>query len=155
MIPNKYLALLTYGMVAAALVLGFGHYKESKGYRSGYKDAVTKQRAADDAIEKERISLKDKLENEYMAQISKSNSERDLAVESSKRLRSEIYRVRGIIASNPGVDAGGKTTAKIAGMLSELLSESVKRNEDLAIEADKYRVAGEYCERQYDQVRGQ
>lgn len=154
MIPNKYLAILTYGMIAAAMILGFGQHKESKGYRMGYNAAATNQLSADRAVEKERILIKDKLENEYLVQISKSNSERDLAIESSRRLRTEISRVRSVLASNPGIDASGKTTTKIAGVLTELFGESVKRNEDLAIEADKYRVAGEYCERQYDQVRG-
>ena len=78
------------------------------------------------------------------------------AAANADSLRAEVRRLRSSIATADATAAGRSTAEQSAfGVLADLFDESVRRNQVLAAEADRARVAGSTCERIYDGIHNE
>lgn len=72
----------------------------------------------------------------------------------AERLRETVLQLQ---RSHPSTDAGtgsaGSTGRTGCGVLADVLAESVQRNQQLAAEADRRRIAGLACERAFDAIQ--
>jgi len=86
------------------------------------------------------------VDNRGISQI--NQLENDVAIVASERDRlQQLYaNTAKRCAKNPATSSGSQAAAEKPDLHSELYAESLKRNEELAEEAEGYRIAGEACE---------
>lgn len=132
------------------------------GYWKGYSDA---DKTADlKSVTKQRDALKSSLDdykatNGRLTEIVKNakaeEEKNNLAIAG---LRGDASRMRGKLTAivnqyKPGATTGRTSTDKIIGMLAGLLDEAATASDDLAAEAERYRRAGDICERSFDALK--
>lgn len=107
--------------------------------------------------EQRRQSISDKEAKDAHNQQSIAESNAAAASADADSLRKQVARLLASRAANCDAIAanGSKAAGSIAGVLAELLDESVRRNQVLAREADASRIAGQACERIYNGVRNE
>lgn len=157
--PRVWLAL------ALAGLLTFTHFA---AYRSG-KAAV---RADFDAYKVDQANLTAKAERAQRDEEARRNAERDqliqeaqdaqknaqndaaVAAAAADGLRQRVAALVSEARSNPGTfqRGPGKPSADALDLLSNVLSRADAAAGDLAAYADRLRVAGSACERQYDSL---
>ncbi|AHN84561.1 lysis protein [Enterobacteria phage 9g] len=124
-----------------------------EGFDAGVSYQKETQKAVDFEEEKRRAHEKDTIERQYRSRIESLLADLNNYRATNDRLHNEIATVRKYLGDATGPQPDSKTTAQIARVLTELYSESVTEYGQVAEEAEKYRLAGEQCELQYDAMR--
>jgi septal ring factor EnvC (AmiA/AmiB activator) len=157
----KYLAIGAFVCVIVWAIDDFGYDRAANEWQVKLDDRENKIKDAKIAHQKELLELQSQLNNvnqvnEYVQQqvYQLENTNRSLSVnidslrESAKKYAATIKRY----ANDPAFAGTGKTTATGPDLLAELFGKSVERNQQLAVEADRYRIAGLACEKAYATV---
>ena len=148
----KWLALLI--LVLAFLIvawLGIRHYGESR-YQAGIVWQKAEQQKADEAARAEREAEKLRLERQSAAELAQARADADSADAAADRLQrqlSQIERRAGDYSSAVGISPSGGNTVLL---LADVFRQSLNLNRQLAAYADRTRIAGQKCERQYDSL---
>ena len=124
-----------------------------EGFDAGVSYQKETQKAVDFEEEKRRAYEKDTIERQYRSRIESLVADLNNYRATNDRLHNEITTIRKYLGDATGPQPDSKTTAQIARVLTELYSESVTEYRQVAEEAEKYRLAGEQCELQYDAMR--
>ena len=142
------------GLIAAALIVGAYFYGRSDGRNLERKDVLE---AAQIEIEKAREETERRLvEKEKIANDAKA--ERELAQADARASNAVSDRLRERINSlarnsnNPDTIDGSKATCATGILLAKLFDLADERAGELAEYADRARIAGQACERQYDSL---
>lgn len=121
--------------------------------------AVARQQAANRAEEQRRQQEIARITQNAQQQINAARADADSAAAAGNRLQQTVadlqrrLRQRGA-SGNTATGSGGQAAAKQCSVLTDLFSESVERNQQLAAEADRRRIAGLACERAYETMKG-
>ncbi|EFE8827068.1 DUF2514 family protein, partial [Escherichia coli] len=70
-------------------------------------------------------------------------------------LRAELDKTKRLAEHYTGSFPTGTPASQVIGVLADMLEESNRVYNATAAEAEKYRIAGESCERQYDSLKKQ
>lgn len=119
--------------------------------------AQVQQQAAARTEEQRRQAAITRITQDAEQKIAAAQSDADSARAAAGRLQRTIDQLRhgdNRTSGDTGTTGGGAATARQCSVLANVLSESVERNQQLAAEADRSRIAGLACERAYDSVRG-
>lgn len=119
--------------------------------------ALAQREAAERTEEQRRQHAITRITQNAQQQITAARTDANDAVAAGERLQQTVKqlqrRLRESEASgNTCVTSGSQTATKQCGVLTDLFTESVKRNQQLAAEADRRRIAGLACERAYDSL---
>lgn len=154
-IIKGYLKYVIPALLVIAAIAGIWwtyHHQYSKGYDAGIEAQKTAQEKANSDARLANEAEKTKLERQHAAELAAVNADAAAAGKSADRLRRQLDEVRRLAANYSGTvgvsTAGGDTVV----VLSNLLEKSVERNRQLADYADRARIAGQLCERQYDSL---
>ncbi len=148
----KWLAPLV--LVLAFLIglwLGIRHYGESR-YEAGIAWQKAEQQKADEAARAERDAEKLRLERQSAAELAQARADADSADAAADRLQrqlSQIERRAGDYSASVGISPSGDNTVLL---LADVFRQSLNLNRQLAAYADRARIAGQACERQYDSL---
>lgn len=134
------LALIIYGK--------WVNYGKAK-YNSGYLAAVEAQKVKDKEASEQHEQDKKTIEQEAQSRIDAARADASAAAVKSGRLQQQLATIRKQLVDYSRTESIGNPAASTGVLLSQLLSESVERNRQLAEYADSARNAGEACERQY------
>lgn len=126
---------------------------KKEGFDAGVSYQKETQEKVDLEEEKRREHEKDAIERQYQSRIESLVADLNDYRATNDRLHGEITTIRKYLGDATGPQPDSKTTAQIARVLTELYSESVTEYRQVAEEAEKYRIAGEQCELQYDAMR--
>lgn len=126
---------------------------KKEGFDAGVSYQKETQEKVDLEEEKRREHEKDAIERQYQSRIESLVADLNDYHATNDRLHGEITTIRKYLGDATGPQPDSKTTAQIARVLTELYSESVTEYRQVAEEAEKYRIAGEQCELQYDAMR--
>lgn len=143
------LAVLVIGSVVAWNVHG------NRQYDAGYAQAQSDQKQADDKALAQRNKEKTQIERDALSRIESARADADFAAASSGRLQSELDKIKRIAEHYTGTFPTGTPASKVIGVLADMLEESNRVYNATAAEAEKYRIAGESCEQQYDSLKKQ
>ena len=142
------------GFIAAALIAGAYFYGRADGRDLERKDALE---AAQIEIEKAREETERRLvEKEKIANDAKA--ERELAQADARAARNVSDRLRDRIndltrsANHPATIDRSAATGDTGILLAKLFDRADERAGELAEYADRARIAGQACERQYDSL---
>ena len=102
---------------------------------------------------KRRIAAFDKEQKHADEQLEAARADADFAAASSGRLQSELDKIKRFAEHYTGTFPTGTPASKVIGVLADMLEESNRVYNATAAEAEKYRIAGESCENQYDSLR--
>lgn len=159
----KAIPLWAYIAVLAIIVASVQQYRivsaqmELAGYRLEIAERDKRADAAARVEEQRRQSIADKEAQDAHKQQSIAESNAAAASADADSLRKQVARL--LASRSATCDAiaanGSKASRSAAGVLAELLDESVRRNQVLAKEADGSRIAGQACERIYNGVRNE
>lgn len=121
--------------------------------RAEYAEASAKAQIKARETEQKWQSIAEKEVQDARNQQSIAESAAADAAANADSLRAEVRRLRSRIATADATAAGRSTAEQSAfGVLADLFDESVRRNQVLAAEADRARVAGMTCERIYSEI---
>lgn len=157
---NVVKALLPYALVIGVVALGHWKYNNdiSTSRQEGFDAGVTHQKGVQAQVDQEegdrRNAEKEKLERQYQAKLESMGADLAFSNSANERLQQEIDTVRQLLGENTGTQLSGTSTLTLARVLTDLYSESVREYNKVAEEAERYRIAGEQCEIQYDTIRG-
>lgn len=159
----KALPLWAYILAAAILAVGIQQIRvlSAQSELSDYRlEIAERDRRADAAArveEQRRQSIADKEAQDAHKQQSIAESNAAAASADADSLRKQVARL--LASRSATCDAiaanGSKAAGSIAGVLAELLDESVRRNQVLAKEADRSRIAGMACQRIYEGMQNE
>lgn len=128
---------------------------ELTGYRLEIAERDKRADAYARAEEQRRQSIADKEAHDAHKQQSIAESNAAAASADAVSLRKQVARL--LASRSATCDAiaanGSKASRSAAGVLAELLDESVRRNQVLAEEADESRIAGMACQRIYEEIK--
>lgn len=120
------------------------------------EDAQANQKAAEDALTKQKNLLKE-LDNAYKAaEALKEKHDRNVADSriAAERMRVQLDRIKAMPASgNTSALAERANAATNTRVLSELLGASDQRAGEYAEQADKHRIALQSCINEYNAIR--
>ncbi|QWX10287.1 Rz-like spanin [Klebsiella phage BUCT610] len=139
------LALIIYGK--------WVNYGKEK-YNSGYLAAVEAQKVKDKEASEQHEQDKKAIEQEAQNRIDAARADASAAAVKSGRLQQQLATIRKQLVDYSHTESIGNPAASTGVLLSQLLSESVERNRQLAEYADSAREAGLTCVRQYESLRG-
>lgn len=148
----KWLAPLV--LVLAFLIglwLQVAHYGKSR-YQAGIAWQKAEQQKADEAARAEREAEKLRLERQSAAELAQARADADSADAAADRLQrqlNQIERRAGDYSSAVGISPSGDNTVLL---LADVFRQSLNLNRQLAAYADRARIAGQACERQYDSL---
>lgn len=161
-----YLTLIKVAVVVALVVAGIVAWnahnaaQQQAGYDLAMSEVAAAQAAAAEARRSTEIKLQQQADQEakhVQAQIVDLERQRDAARVDADRVRA-LYRQaaeRGRIASAGATGAGpGEPGPDALGVFADLLVRADRRAEEVAGYADRLRIAGAACERQYDAIAG-
>lgn len=154
----KAIPLWAYILTAAILAVGIQQIRvlSAQSELSDYRLEIAERDRRADAFaraeEQRRQSIADKEAQDAHKQQSIAESNAAAASADADSLRKQVARLLASRAATCDAIAanGSKAAGSIAGVLSELLDESVRRNQVLAREADASRIAGMACQRIYE-----
>lgn len=138
------LALIIYGK--------WVNYGKEK-YNSGYLSAVEAQKVKDKEASEQHEQDKKTIEQEARGRIDAARADASAAAAKSGRLQQQLTTIRKQLVDYSRAESIGNPTASTGVLLSQLLSESVERNRQLAEYADSAREAGLTCQAQYNSLR--
>ncbi len=140
--------------VAIALIVGAYFYGRSDGRNLERKDALE---AAQMEIEKakeeteRRLIAQEKIANDAKAERELAQADARAARDITDRLQQRINNLTRN-SNNPVSVVGSTATANTKLLLANLFSRADERAGELAEYADRARIAGHACERQYDSL---
>lgn len=147
------LAIIIIFAIGALLVVNkVSVYGEQK-YAAGYAKAIEEQKAADEQEEQRRNAELQKIQADAQQRIDAARNDAVNAAAKSGRLQQQLTSIRKQLVGYPTAESIGNPAAETGVLLSQLLSESVERNRQLADYADRAREAGLMCEAQYNSLR--
>lgn len=152
----KYWRLLAIIIIVAAgalwarsEIIGYGEQQ----YADGYAKAIAEQRATDEQEEQRRDAELQKVQADAQQRIDAVRNDAINAAAKSGRLQQQLANIRKQLVGYSTTESIGNPAADTGVLLSQLLSESVERNRQLADYADRAREAGLACEAQYNSLR--
>ncbi len=152
----KYWRLLAIIIIVAAGALWVANkvsiYGEQQ-YAAGYAKAVAEQKAVDEQEEQRRNAELQKIQADAQQRIDAARNDAVNAAAKSGRLQQQLTNIRKQLVGYSTTESIGNPAAETGALLSQLLSESVERNRQLAEYADRAREAGLMCEAQYNSLR--
>lgn len=151
---------MNWRLVAIALALAGA--SALGGYLKGHHDAdqadtVKRLTEQNESLNRTLTSYRDT--NQKLTEIANNaNHQAEANRAAADAMRSKSDGLRKQLADlvrlySPGSSTGGAPAEALVGMLAGLFDEAVAAGDDLAVEAERYRVAGETCERSYDAVK--
>lgn len=143
------LAALVVGGVVAWNVHG------DQQYDAGYSQAKADQKSADDKARSQRDQEKTQIEREAQSRIDVARADAEHANTAADGLRAELDKTKRLAEHYTGSFPTGTPASKVIGVLADMLEESNRVYNATAVEAEKYRIAGESCEHQYDSLKKQ
>lgn len=147
------------GALAAAFAGGFwlnGVMWQGEWDSHMLEDAQANQKAAEDALTKQKNLLKE-LDNAYKAaEALKEKHDRNVADSriAAERLREQLDRIKTMPASNNSsalAERANAATDRV--VLANLLATSDQRAGEYAEQADKHRIALQSCINEYNAIR--
>ncbi|MDZ9700707.1 DUF2514 family protein [Escherichia coli] len=147
--------LLIVVMLAALVVVGVVAWNihGNLQYDAGYAQAKADQKSADEKAREEREQEKTQIEHDALSRIESARADADFAAASSGRLQSELDKIKRFAEHYTGTFPTGTPASKVISVLADMLEESNRTYIETAEEAERYRVAGETCEQQYDALK--
>lgn len=147
--------LLIIVMLAALVVGGVVAWNihGDRQYEAGYAKAKAEQKSADEKAREEREQEKTQIEHDALSRIESARADADFAAASSGRLQSELDKIKRFAEHYTGTFPTGTPASKVISVLADMLKESNRTYIETAEEAERYRVAGESCEQQYDALK--
>ncbi|EGP9350751.1 DUF2514 family protein [Escherichia coli] len=124
-------------------------------YDSGYAQAQADQKQADDKARAQRDQEKTQIEREAQSRIDAARADAEHANTVVDSMRAELDKTRRLAEHYTGSFPSGTSASKVIGVLADMLEESNRVYNATAVEAEKYRIAGEFCEQQYDSLKKQ
>lgn len=122
-------------------------------YADGYAKAIAEQKAADKKEEQRRNAELQKIQADAQQRVDAARNDAVNAAAKSGRLQQQLANIRKQLVGYFATESTGNPAASTGVLLSQLLSESVERNRQLADYADRAREAGLTCEAQYNSLR--
>lgn len=122
-------------------------------YESGYAKAQADQKQADDKARSQRDQEKTQIEREAQSRIDVARVDAEHANAAADGLRAELDKTKRLAEHYTGTFPTGTPASKVIGVLADMLEESNRTYVATAEEAERYRVAGESCEQQYDALK--
>lgn len=157
----KAIPLWVYVLAVSVIVASVQQYRvvsaqmELTGYRLEIAERDKRADSAARTEEQRRQSIADKEAQDAHKQQSIAESNAAAASADADSLRKQVARL--LASRSATCDAiaanGSKAAQSAAGVLAELLDESVRRNQVLAEEADRSRIAGMACQRIYEEIK--
>lgn len=143
-------------VMLAALVIGarvaWVQHGEAR-YEAGYAKAQADQKRADDKARSQRDQEKTQIEREAQSRIDVARVDAEHANTAADGLRAELDKTKRLAEHYTGSFPTGTPASKVIGVLADMLEESNRTYVATAEEAERYRVAGESCEQQYDVLK--
>lgn len=139
-------ALFTGGIIA-------WHVHGSTQYDAGYAQAQADQNQADEKARSQRDQEKTQIEREAQSRIDVARIDAEHANTAADGLRAELDKTKRLAEHYTGSFPAGTPASKVISVLADMLEESNRVYNATAAEAEKYRIAGESCERQYDALK--
>ncbi|EEZ0391430.1 DUF2514 family protein [Escherichia coli] len=127
----------------------------SRQYDAGYAQAKEDQKQADDKLRSQREQEKTQIEREAQSRIDAARADAEYANSAADSMRAELDKTRRLAEHYTGSFLLGTPASKVIGVLADMLEESNRVYNATAAEAEKYRIAGEFCEQQYDSLKKQ
>ncbi|WP_080313154.1 DUF2514 family protein [Salmonella enterica] len=125
----------------------------SRQYDAGYAKAQADQKQADDKARSQRDKEKAQIEREAQSRIDVARVDAEHANTAANGLRAELDKTKRLAEHYTGSFPTGTPASKVIGVLADMLEESNRSYFAAAEEAERYRVAGLTCERQYDSLK--
>lgn len=122
-------------------------------YAAGYAKAIAEQKAVDEQEEKRRNAELQKIQADAQQRIDAARNDAVNAAAKSGRLQQQLANIRKQLVGYSAAESIGNPAAETGVLLTQLLSESVERNRQLADYADRAGEAGLMCEAQYNSLR--
>ena len=122
-------------------------------YAEGKSQAIADQKAADEQEEQRRNAELQKIQADAQQRIDAARNDAVNAAAKSGRLQQQLANIRKQLVGYSTAESIGNPAAETGVLLTQLLSESVERNRQLADYADRAREAGLVCEAQYNSLR--
>ncbi|EOG3908167.1 DUF2514 family protein [Salmonella enterica] len=122
-------------------------------YAAGYAQAQADQKQADDKARSKRDQEKTQIEREAQSRIDVARVDAEHANTAANGLRAELDKTKRLAEHYTGSFPTGTPASKVIGVLADMLEESNRTYVATAEEAERYRVAGLTCERQYDSLK--
>ncbi|ENL2990107.1 DUF2514 family protein [Escherichia coli] len=147
--------LLVMAMLAALVIGGIiaWHVHGSTQYDAGYAQAQADQKQADEKARSQRDQEKTQIEREAQSRIDVARIDAEHANTAADGLRAELDKTKRLAEHYTGSFPAGTPASKVISVLADMLEESNRVYNATAAEAEKYRIAGESCERQYDALK--
>ncbi|MBF2790375.1 DUF2514 family protein [Enterobacter asburiae] len=145
-------------VMLAALVIGCRVAWNEHGdrqYAAGYAQAQADQKQADDKARAQRDQEKTQIEREAQSRIDVARVDAEHANAAADGLRAELDKTKRLAEHYTGSFPAGTPASQVIRVLADMLEESNRVYNATATEAEKYRVAGESCEQQYDSLKKQ
>lgn len=159
---SKYRLWLKAGGLIALVLLGFGVGWGWQGARweSRYSERETEYAEARAAAERQarseetrRAAAVEGIRRDAKDQIEQAQADAAAADATADSLRQQLAERTRRATQGAGACPGGSPTTATLLLYSELLDRADARAGELAAEADRRRVAGLTCERQYDSLQ--
>ena len=121
-------------------------------YAEGKAQAIAEQKSADEQEEQRRNAELQKIQADAQQRIDAARNDAVNAAAKSGRLQQQLATIRKQLVGYSNAESIGNPAADTGVLLSQLLSESVERNRQLADYADRAREAGLTCQKQYESL---
>ena len=149
--------LIIVAMFAVLVISGVVAWNVHGGrqYDAGYAQAKEDQKQADDKLRSQREQEKTQIEREAQSRIDAARADAEYANTAADSMRAELDKTKRLAEHYTGSFSPGTPASKVIGVLADMLEESNRVYNATAVEAEKYRIAGEICEQQYDSLKKQ
>lgn len=149
----KIIAAVVGAALLALIIYGkWVNYGKEK-YDSGYLAATEAQKVKDKEASEQHEQDKKTVEQEAQQRIDAARADASAAAVKSGRLQQQLATIRKQLVDYSRTESIGNPASSTGVLLSQLLSESVERNRQLAEYADSAREAGLTCQAQYNSLR--
>ncbi|MBT1896979.1 DUF2514 domain-containing protein [Enterobacter hormaechei] len=141
-------------VLAAGCRIAWVNHGETQ-YAAGYAQAQADHKQADEKARAQRDKEKTQIEREAQSRIDVARVDAEHANTAADSLRAELDKTKRLAEHYTGSFPTGTPASQVIGVLADMLEESNRVYNATAAEAEKYRIAGESCERQYDSLKKQ
>ncbi|MEB7922408.1 DUF2514 domain-containing protein [Atlantibacter hermannii] len=143
----------TAAVVVVVCIIVTWNVHGDRQYDAGYAQAKADQKLADDNARSQRDQEKTQIEREAQSRIDVARVDAEHANTAADGLRAELDKTKRLAEHYTGSFPSGTPASKVIGVLADMLEESNGAYIAAAEEAEKYRIAGESCEQQYDSLK--